>query len=81
MLIHCHVFGRVMLIGRLVFLFRLTAYVVRSFARAKHFVPDTVDNNVLNKAVLFILSSQNADGSFNETGMVHHSEMQVCGVR
>ena len=54
--------------------FRLTAFVVRSFSRAKSYI--YIDPDSLSKSVTFILRSQQKDGSFTETGHVS-SYLQV----
>lgn len=56
--------------------FRLTAFVLKSFAQASDLV--YVDPHVVERGIVYILDHQNADGSFNSTGFVHNSNMQVC---
>jgi hypothetical protein len=57
---------------------RLTAMVVRSFARARRYIPNTVDTSMLNQAVAFLFSRQTTGtGNFYELGHVIHSEMQA----
>lgn len=51
----------------------LTAFVLRSFAEAKDLI--YIDENILSKAIQWISQSQNADGSFDVVGFVHHNEM------
>ena len=57
---------------------RLTAFVLRSFAQAKTYIPKTVDMDILNSAVEFLFTRQNrGNGLFFEQGRVIHDEMQV----
>ena len=59
---------------------RLTAFVLRSFAQAKTYIPKTVDMDILNSAVEFLFTRQNrGNGLFFEQGRVIHDEMQVRG--
>jgi CD109 antigen len=51
----------------------LTAFVLRSFADAKGLI--YIDDAVLARAGAWIVSHQNADGSFDQVGFVHHQEM------
>jgi hypothetical protein len=52
--------------------------VVRSFARARRYIPNTVDTSMLNQAVAFLFSRQTTGtGNFYELGHVIHSEMQA----
>ena len=55
----------------------LTAFVLKSFAQARDLM--YIDDNVLNEAREWIRNNQNADGSFDAIGFVHHQEM-VGGV-
>lgn len=54
---------------------RLTAFVVKSFSQASDFI--TIDENVVQKAVTWLVSQQNENGTFREPGRVLHKEMQV----
>ena len=57
---------------------RLTAFVLRSFAQAKSYIPMTVDVDILESAVEFLFTRQNqGNGLFFERGRVIHDEMQV----
>jgi CD109 antigen len=56
-------------------IFRLTAFVLKSFAEASEFT--YIDPAVIEKGVRFILEHQKTDGSFNSTGFVHNKAMQV----
>jgi CD109 antigen len=51
----------------------LTAFVLKCFAQATDLI--YIDESVLDKAEDWILDHQNADGSFNQVGFVHHQEM------
>ena len=51
----------------------LTAFVLKTFARAKDLM--FVDPDVLGRAAAWIGSHQKADGSFESVGFVHHQEM------
>jgi CD109 antigen len=53
----------------------LTAFVLKSFVQAKPYI--FVDDDVINKAVDFLIDQQNADGTFREPGNVLHKAMQV----
>jgi len=55
----------------------LTAFVLKSFAQASDLM--YIDDNVLSEAREWIRNNQNADGSFDAIGFVHHQEM-VGGV-
>lgn len=58
---------------------RLTAFVVKSFSQAADFI--TIDENVVQKAVTWLVSQQNENGTFREPGRVLHKEMQVRYLR
>ncbi len=51
----------------------LTAFVLKTFVQAQGLM--YVDPQVLNSAQNWILQHQNADGSFDPVGFVHHQEM------
>jgi CD109 antigen len=51
----------------------LTAFVLKCFSEAKDLI--YVDDQVLGSAREWILSHQNADGSFDAVGFVHHAEL------
>lgn len=55
--------------------FRLTAFVVKSFSRAKSYI--YIDHVSMGKSIEFMLSRQQKDGSFEESGSVS-SYLQVC---
>jgi len=52
----------------------LTAFVARSFNQASKYI--TVDQNVISQSLAFLQNIQADDGSFPETGIVHHKAMQ-----
>jgi CD109 antigen len=51
----------------------LTAFVLKCFAQAKGLL--YIDDSVLDTASNWITAHQNADGSFDAVGFVHHQEM------
>jgi CD109 antigen len=51
----------------------LTAFVLKCFSQAQGIL--YIDENVLREATDWITSHQNADGSFDQVGFVHHQEM------
>jgi CD109 antigen len=51
----------------------LTSFVLRTFNEAKELI--YVDEAVLTGAAQWIASHQNADGSFEDVGFVHHQEL------
>jgi CD109 antigen len=51
----------------------LTAFVLKCFSQAKGLL--YIDDTVLSTATKWITSHQNADGSFDAVGFVHHQEM------
>ena len=58
---------------------RLTSFVLRVFHEARPYV--YVDDGVLQRAIDWITSRQNQDGSFNEFGRIFDSEMRVSDRR
>ncbi|XP_076470228.1 CD109 antigen-like isoform X3 [Babylonia areolata] len=54
----------------------LTAFVVKSFAQAREFIPQTVDEDLLAEDVGFLMSMQEDSGYFREEGRVFHDKMQ-----
>ena len=52
----------------------LTGFVVKSFVDAKSYI--TVDMNVVESSLNFVISKQNLNGSFREDGNVIHKDMQ-----
>jgi hypothetical protein len=55
--------------------YRLTAFVVKSFAQAAEFT--FIDIKVMTKAIKWLLKQQTPSGVFNEPGIILHKEMQV----
>jgi len=55
--------------------YRLTAFVVKSFAQAAEFT--FIDIKVMTKAIKWLLNQQTPSGAFNEPGIILHKEMQV----
>jgi CD109 antigen len=51
----------------------LTAFVLKCFSQAQGII--YIDDTVLAEATDWITSHQNADGSFEQVGFVHHQEM------
>jgi CD109 antigen len=51
----------------------LTAFVLKCFSQAKDLI--YIDDSILDEAEDWITSHQNADGSFDQVGFVHHQEM------
>ena len=56
----------------------MTAFVVKSFAQAHKLNLIFIDNNVVEKAVKFILDNQLPTGAFNNVGVVSNKGLQVC---
>jgi hypothetical protein len=54
---------------------RLTAFVAKSFHQAKSHI--FIDDETLQRAIDWMISRQNSDGSFPEPGRVIHKNMQV----
>jgi CD109 antigen len=53
----------------------LTGYVLKSFAQASEFV-DVIDDDVLEKAISWLIRQQRSDGSFFEPGRMLDKSMQ-----
>ena len=53
----------------------LTAFVAKSFQKAQAFI--YIDDEVIIKAVDWMIRRQNRDGSFPEPGRIIHKEMMV----
>ena len=51
----------------------LTAFVLKTFAQARDLI--YIDDTVLSSAQAWVVAHQNADGSFDPVGFVHHEEM------
>lgn len=54
---------------------RLTAFVTKSFHQAKKQI--FIDDETIKRAIDWMVSRQNSDGSFPEPGRVIHKDMQV----
>lgn len=59
----------------LIWISRLTAFVVKAFVQAGDDI--FIDPDIIASAIRFLLHQQNEDGSFQEPGMVLHKELQV----
>ena len=57
------------------FLHRLTAFVLKSFAQARDFIE--IDKKVMKDAKRWILRKQTSDGCFPSVGTLHHKAMKV----
>ena len=55
--------------------FRLTAFVLRCFAQARHYV--YIDDNELSSAMSWMIKQQRVDGEFPATGRLINKQMQV----
>lgn len=53
---------------------RLTAFVLRCFLQAQRYMK--IDQNVLDRAVSWLLKRQGPQGEFSEVGRLIHTEMQ-----
>ena len=58
-----------------IFLHRLTAFVLKSFAQAKQYV--FIDQSEITSSMHWIMSQQRADGSFPALGRLFNKEIQV----
>lgn len=52
----------------------LTAYVVKYFRRAERYID--VDESVIDKALSFVVSKQEVNGTFREDGVIFHKDLQ-----
>ena len=57
------------------FLYRLTAFVLKSFAQARDFIE--IDKKVMADAKRWILGKQAKDGCFPSVGTLHNKAMKV----
>ena len=55
--------------------YRLSAFVVKTFHQAKRQI--NINDEILKKAITWMISHQASDGRFPEPGRVIHEEMQV----
>ena len=49
---------------------RLTAFVAKSFAQARSFIPEYIDNELLETSLQWMARQANRDGSFPKVGRV-----------
>lgn len=59
--------------------FRLTAFVLKSFAQAAE--STYIDPEVIRKAAYFLLRRQSSSGEFKEYGTVYSKALQVLSYR
>ena len=59
-------------------MFRLTAFVLKCFGEAKSLI--FIDEQIMTKAMEWLLSKQKHTGEFWEPGRVIHKEMQVGNI-
>jgi len=57
--------------------YRLTAFVVKSFAQARAFIPEYIDDKLLEDSLEWMARHTNSDGSFRKVGAVHSSVLKV----
>ena len=62
------------------FLHRLTAFVAKSFAQARAFIPEYIDAEMLEQSLAWMSRQTNRDGSFRKVGTVHSSYLKVDNV-
>ena len=60
------------------FIFRLTAFVIKSFSQARAFIPEYIDSKMLDASLVWMSRQTNFDGSFKKVGAVHSSALKVC---
>lgn len=65
--------------GKLRFLsvYRLTAFVAKSFAQARAFIPEYIDDKLLEDSLEWMARHTNSDGSFRKVGAVHSTGLKV----
>lgn len=61
----------------ILFLRRLTAFVAKSFAQARAFIPEYIDAEMLEQSLAWMSRQTNRDGSFRKVGTVHSSYLKV----
>lgn len=54
----------------------LTAFVVKSFAQARAFIPEYIDGKMLDDSLVWMSRKTNRDGSFKKVGAVHSSALK-----
>lgn len=59
------------------FVYRLTAFVVKSFAQARAFIPEYIDDKSLEDSLKWMARLTNRDGSFQKVGAVHSTGLKV----
>jgi hypothetical protein len=59
-------------------LFRLTAYVLKCFSQADELI--SIDEEVLSKAMEWLVKKQNSDGSFNEKKPVYYVDVRKISI-
>ena len=57
--------------------YRLTAFVAKSFAQARAFIPEYIDDKLLEDSLEWMASHTNSDGSFRKVGEVHSTGLKV----
>ena len=57
--------------------YRLTAFVVKSFAQARAFIPEYIDDKSLEVSLEWMARLTNRDGSFQKVGTVHSTGLKV----
>lgn len=57
--------------------YRLTAFVVKSFAQARAFIPEYIDDKLLEDSLEWMARLTNRDGSFRKVGEVHSTGLKV----
>ena len=57
--------------------YRLTAFVAKSFAQARAFIPEYIDDKLLEDSLEWMARHTNRDGSFQKIGAVHSSVLKV----
>ena len=57
--------------------YRLTAFVAKSFAQARAFIPEYIDDKLLEDSLEWMARHTNSDGSFRKVGAVHSTGLKV----
>lgn len=63
--------------GGFLSLHRLTAFVAKSFAQARAFIPEYIDDKLLEESLGWMARQTNKGGSFQKVGQVHSSVLKV----